>query len=515
MKNAVRLTHSDLARQIHIAAQQLAIQLNFEFLFFHFNHQMLILAGLSDELSTLSFDKHGSELSNHALISKHDTETETGLEKINLPVKCADINAGQISIYVKSQQNNAVTTLAQTNVNLTQFVDNIAHLLEKSIEQGIQPEQEKHRYLWVGQSLALHNTQKLITKFAQVDLPILIHGERGTGKQLAAYAIHRRSHRHNGPFTESCCTKWSTQHIIERVDTLIQKTTNGTLFLKNINVLPERYLVGLRHLWERDYLASRIPVRIICSTSPDFEIDHIQQSGATWLTMSLPTLHERQQDIRPLVDMLLEKYASITKLQFSDTALSLLASHQWKHNVKSLEHTIANICVKSDKTLVDADLLRQLIPELRNTEIKPAKSSQPYTDLSNDNETNPELTLAKKIIDKKLEGLCYPHPALVRSLHYIAENYDQKISLQQLAESAFVSPTHLSFLYRKHLGIAFKKLLAYIRIERSMFLLKTDISKSITQISIEIGFHDLSHFEKTFKKLTGKRPLQFRRAHLL
>jgi len=77
-----------------------------------------------------------------------------------------------------------------------------------------------------------------------------------------------------------------------------------------------------------------------------------------------------------------------------------------------------------------------------------------------------------------------------------------------------MSPSHLSFLLKRSLGVPFKSLLAAVRIERAKQLLSEPNPSSITDISLEVGFGDLSHFERTFKRLVGTNPREYRRQQI-
>jgi AraC-like DNA-binding protein len=77
-----------------------------------------------------------------------------------------------------------------------------------------------------------------------------------------------------------------------------------------------------------------------------------------------------------------------------------------------------------------------------------------------------------------------------------------------------MSSSHLSFLLKRSLGVPFKSLLAAVRIERAKQLLGETNPSSITDISLEVGFGDLSHFERTFKRLVGTNPREYRRQQI-
>ena len=99
------------------------------------------------------------------------------------------------------------------------------------------------------------------------------------------------------------------------------------------------------------------------------------------------------------------------------------------------------------------------------------------------------------------------------ALKYMEENYTQKITLAEVAEKTYVSQWHLSKLLNGHTGKSFSELLNHIRIEEAKKLLK-DPSLRIGDISEEVGFMDVAHFSKVFKKLEGISANEYRNSRI-
>lgn len=95
------------------------------------------------------------------------------------------------------------------------------------------------------------------------------------------------------------------------------------------------------------------------------------------------------------------------------------------------------------------------------------------------------------------------------ALQYMQENYEQKLTLNDVAEQVFVSQWHLSKLLNKHVGKSFSDILNQIRIQQAKELLK-EPSLRICDVAEQVGFLDVAHFSRVFKKQAGCSPNEYR-----
>ncbi len=103
----------------------------------------------------------------------------------------------------------------------------------------------------------------------------------------------------------------------------------------------------------------------------------------------------------------------------------------------------------------------------------------------------------------------YP-PALQRAIYYICNHYTDPVALSDVADQAFISSSHLSYLFRQCLNLRFKNLLSELRIRHAMMLIEKNPAAMITEVSLYSGFFDLSHFEKMFRRYTAMAPRTYR-----
>lgn len=98
-------------------------------------------------------------------------------------------------------------------------------------------------------------------------------------------------------------------------------------------------------------------------------------------------------------------------------------------------------------------------------------------------------------------------------INYALEHYHETISLADLGKLTGRSPEYLGKFFHRHAGINFTDYLAYLRIEQARLLLE-DMTLSLGEIAFRTGFYDSAHFTRTFRRIIGMPPSQFRR-HLL
>lgn len=98
---------------------------------------------------------------------------------------------------------------------------------------------------------------------------------------------------------------------------------------------------------------------------------------------------------------------------------------------------------------------------------------------------------------------------VANALRYMQEHYAQKLSLNEVAETNYVSPWHLSKLLKRETGENFIDILNSLRVDNAKKMLKNPALK-IYEISERVGFSDIAYFSKTFKKIAGITPNEYR-----
>lgn len=119
------------------------------------------------------------------------------------------------------------------------------------------------------------------------------------------------------------------------------------------------------------------------------------------------------------------------------------------------------------------------------------------------------ITRARKSKSTRLPGEY--HPLIDEALTYIDTHFKENITLPLLSEHLYRSPCHISHLFKKFAGPGFKEYLTHKRITEARRLLKGDSTRKILAVALEVGFSDLSTFNRAFKRLAGMNPSQYRK----
>lgn len=241
----------------------------------------------------------------------------------------------------------------------------------------------------VGTSGAMLEVYRLIEQVANSNATVLIRGESGTGKDLAAHAIHYNSLRSDKPFIKINCTalpetlleselfgheKGSFTGAVERKIGRFEMASGGTIFLDEIGDFSMNLQVKLLRViqfkeFERvgGHETIKSNVRIVVATNKDLEADI--KNGLfredlyyriNVFPIYMPPLRDRKNDVMLLADFFLERYAKenhkpITRI--STPAIEMLTSYHWPGNVRELENCIERAVLVCDEDVVRSDHL--------------------------------------------------------------------------------------------------------------------------------------------------------------
>src|ERR1700681_2562646 len=257
----------------------------------------------------------------------------------------------------------------------------------------------------VGSSPALQRVISQVTKVAHTDATVLILGETGTGKELVARAIHKRSRRAGEAFIRVNCAaippsliaselfgheKGAFTGALQRRLGRFEAADGGTIFLDEIGELPaESQVTLLRVLQEREIervgSSHPIPVDVRVLAASNRDLEAAVESGTfredlyyrlNVFPIRLPPLRERVEDIPILVEYLVDRYAKQVGKNIRNIekrTLQLLQAYDWPGNVRELQNVIerAIVLVEGETFAIDDSWLTNRRSKTTNGNARP------------------------------------------------------------------------------------------------------------------------------------------------
>lgn len=252
----------------------------------------------------------------------------------------------------------------------------------------------------IGDSPKMQQVFKMIQRIAQSDVTVLVRGETGTGKELVAAAIHKRSKRKEEPFIKLNCAaitdtlleselfgheKGAFTDARETRKGRFELADGGTLFLDEIGDISASAQVKLlRVLQEREFervggsKTIKVNVRLVAATNRNLE--QMVKDGKfredlyyrlNVIPIDLPPLRERGEDIKQLVNFFLERAIKNHKkiVKILEEAMDILCQYPWPGNVRELENTIERIVLMGNEEGIDSFDMQLLLPALDKSKL--------------------------------------------------------------------------------------------------------------------------------------------------
>ncbi|AEI62478.1 sigma-54-dependent transcriptional regulator [Corallococcus macrosporus] len=258
-------------------------------------------------------------------------------------------------------------------------VDAILRVARRALEQkrlveenrSLRQQVERGSLMLVGRSPALLEVYKQVARAAASNVPVLITGETGTGKEMVARALHKRSPRMNGPFIPVDCGA-ITESLMESElfghakgsftgasgtrRGVFEEASGGTLFLDEIGDVGMKVQSQLLRVLQEgeirrvgESIPVKVDVRVVAATNKDlkarvaeglFREDLLYRLDVVHL--HLPPLRERSEDIPALVEHFAGRHArGGVRPVVTPEANARLAAYDWPGNVRQLENVVA------------------------------------------------------------------------------------------------------------------------------------------------------------------------------
>jgi DNA-binding NtrC family response regulator len=262
----------------------------------------------------------------------------------------------------------------------------------------------------IGDSEAVQRLRTVIQRVAHTDANVLIQGESGTGKELVAQAIHFGGDRADRPFVPVNCgaipselleselfghAKGAYTGAVTASEGLIREASGGTLFLDEISELPLHVQVKLlRVIQERQVRplgATQSYVtdtRFLAASNRDLKAEAAAGNFRADLyyrlnviTIQVPPLRERGQDIQLLAEHFLREHSRRTSHRYSMRRdfVDMLMEHDWPGNIRELENLIERVVILADSETLTCDDLAELALTERRSGPRLERASKPLS----------------------------------------------------------------------------------------------------------------------------------------
>ncbi len=275
--------------------------------------------------------------------------------------------------------------------DLNRLLNTLRNALEKKalvMQNSILKKKVGKNYEMIGKSNAINHIKYIIEKVANTDARVLVTGQSGTGKELVAHWLHKKSSRSEAPLIEVNCAAIPSELIESELFGHIKgsftgaskdrvgkfETANGgTIFLDEIGDMSLSVQAKVLRALQENKISKvgsnkdiKIDVRVITATNKSlkqeikegrFREDLYHRLAV--ILIEVPMLNDRREDIPLLIDFFLKKISEeqgLPKKIFSNTAIRLLQNYNWTGNIRELRNVVERLLILGEKKISDNDI---------------------------------------------------------------------------------------------------------------------------------------------------------------
>jgi len=295
------------------------------------------------------------------------------------------IKSGATDFVLKPWENEKLLATILSAMQLRQSKQEVVALRDR--QKGISAELNNQFHDIIGESSAMRDVYKTISRVAETDANILILGENGTGKELVARAIHAQSNRRDeafinvdlGSITETLFESELFGHVKgaytdakeDRIGRF-EAASGGTIFLDEIgNLSTPLQAKLLSTLQSREIVrvgsnkSISVNIRLVCATNMQiydmvmkntFRQDLVYRINT--IEIELPPLRDRAEDIPLLANHFLKIYSTKYKKQvnkISDASLTRMGVYGWPGNIRELQHAVERAIIMSNSSVLQPE----------------------------------------------------------------------------------------------------------------------------------------------------------------
>lgn len=270
--------------------------------------------------------------------------------------------------YLLAQPSTATApvSIEQLKQNLEGVIDELVRVIKRYQSRYRAIYIYGDQYYWIGHSQALRQTEQRIELLAKSSRPVVIRGDKGTGKVIAARALHSQAHADMTPFIESDCAEWQESAVQSILNSLCTYALGGSLLLRNIDRLTPTAFAALQHFWALRFKLNRVQEARLLMTLSSAEAAG-PQGLRNWLEdiahdLRLPRLQERREDVRDLARYFMRELGLAADMDFTHDAWSLLEMLHWRENVDQLYRLLQTLGLVCSEFPISLSQLEEYLP---------------------------------------------------------------------------------------------------------------------------------------------------------
>ena len=275
--------------------------------------------------------------------------------------------------------------------DLNRLLNTVRNALDKKqlvVENKILKKKVSKNYEMIGNSEAINHIKTMIDKVAPTDARVLITGPNGTGKELVAHQLHKRSERCNAPIIEVNCAAIPSElieselfgHVKGAFTSAVkdragkfEAADGGTIFLDEIGDMSLSAQAKVLRALQENLIQRvgadkdiKVNVRVVAATNKDLKKE-IQEGRfredlyhrLAVILIKVPALNDRREDIPELIAHFASKIASEqgnTQKSFSKTAIKLLQEYDWTGNIRELRNVVERLIILGGAEISEQDV---------------------------------------------------------------------------------------------------------------------------------------------------------------
>jgi len=284
----------------------------------------------------------------------------------------------QLPVIIISANNTVNTALKAGELKVFEYVpkpfdlEDVTQAVQRA-GQSVNPRRTKlsaelRKLPMIGRSTAMQPVYRAVSRYASGDLPVLIQGAVGTGKDLVAKLIHDGGPRRDRPFIR--VTDFSNLSLT------LQKANGGDIYIDEIAELSPLQQEGLLALMtESEYISPDKRPRILSATRKDLRRMAVEGDFRDDLLfrvnvaeIRIPPLSDRDRDTYELAEYFLSQASDSHNRRFESAALDILHRHNWIGNIRELENIVRRLSVLySDDVITASMVLQELSKKIDGT----------------------------------------------------------------------------------------------------------------------------------------------------